>query len=266
METYIQYCNRENENDNQEEQVKDEEEVVEEEGMEQESQRITTIPRNRNGFIVQSLSAMVGDVNLFLSEYSPSDDDDDENENENDDNKTASSTIRLLQGEIDIMIADTTLRNQGYGYEAVLFMMLYSAMSIPEPSSSSSSSTTTTTTTPNRPGRIVRYFCKIHKDNTASQYLFTEKLHFVQCHYTECFQEYEYEFCCCNDEEDNDGATLSHRPNAMLDTIWSRILHATTSTPPPPYPTTKSTTTTSTNVPSSSSSVSPIRIIPCPLS
>jgi hypothetical protein len=225
--------------------------------------------KNPNGFIAQSVFAMVGDVNLFLSEYSPNDDNDD-GDGDGDvnskqiDNDTTKSIPLLLQGEIDIMIANPQHRNQGYGYEAVLLMMLYSAMYISQPPPSSShDSSLSSSSTNHPPGRtnIVRFYCKIHESNRASQYLFTEKLHFVQCNYSECFQEYEYEFCCTNDSDEES--------NSMVHTILSKILHINVPPSSPIIPTTTTnissmistaTTTNHTTIPSS-----PIRIIPCPL-
>jgi Acetyltransferase (GNAT) domain len=236
LERLIQHCNVECSNIFQEDE-------------EEEASNGTSTPKGRHGFIAQSLPAMVGDVNLFLSEYTHDDDDDNDDTDVRKNRCTSIDPVQsslptvLLQGEIDIMIANSEIRNHGYGYEAVLLMMLYSAINITQQYQQSPS----TANGMKHPCRIVRYYCKVHETNLASQYLFTKKLHFVQCNYTECFQEYEYEFCCDNDDDD----ITDH---SMLDTILSRILHIV----PPSRPTIASTTN---NVTSSSL----IRIIPCPL-
>jgi RimJ/RimL family protein N-acetyltransferase len=111
-------------------------------------------------WICQSIDAMVGDVNLFLSDL----------ENDNDDHNDSSSSI-YKQAEVDIMIAEPWARQQGCATEAVFCILIYGAERL----------------------GIARYYCKIHETNTASRALFAEKLHFRQVQYTECFQEYEYE-------------------------------------------------------------------------
>ena len=107
-------------------------------------------------FLSQSLDAMIGDVNLFLSEYNTTDDD-------------GASSLR--QAEVDVMIAEPAARRQGCAREACGAMLCYGATQL----------------------GVSRYYCKIHADNTASRTLFENKLHFRQCNYAECFQEYEYE-------------------------------------------------------------------------
>jgi RimJ/RimL family protein N-acetyltransferase len=145
-----------------------------------------------NDFIVQSLDAMVGDVNLFLSNYEKNDDDDD-NEPTVDDTcqnsigthhpaallESVASCPMYQQAEIDIMIAEVDARNHGCGYAAVVVMMLYGADHL----------------------NITRYFCKIHETNASSIHLFQTKLHFVPCNYAECFREMEYEFVALTPSE-----------------------------------------------------------------
>jgi RimJ/RimL family protein N-acetyltransferase len=138
-----------------------------------------------NDFIIQSLDAMVGDVNLFLSNFEKDDDDDDDEPTLDDTCQNSIGTHHpavLLesvapcpmyqQAEIDIMIAEIDARNHGCGYAAVVLMMLYGADHL----------------------NITRYFCKIHETNASSIHLFQTKLHFVPCNYAECFREMEYEF------------------------------------------------------------------------
>ena len=119
-------------------------------------------------FVVKNVSAMVGDVNLFLSEEDvdeekPSED----NEKDPQQEKQKSST---MQAEMDIMIAEESARGQGIGLEASCLMMLYGAKKL----------------------GIRRFFCKINEDNQSSLSLF-RKLKFKECDYAACFQQYEYE-------------------------------------------------------------------------
>jgi RimJ/RimL family protein N-acetyltransferase len=126
-------------------------------------------------FIQKSLSAMVGDVNMFLSE-----DEDETDDGQIDDEHitahAASSSDRIKesyrQAELDIMIAEKEHRKRGVGQEAVELMMLYGATLC----------------------HLRRIFCKINQDNTASLQLFQSKLGFRQCAYAECFREVELEF------------------------------------------------------------------------
>jgi hypothetical protein len=246
-------------------------------------------------FITQTLPAMIGDVNLFLSDFDVDDDcthnyntnsdveqyDCTHNDPTNDDDTVKGEDVspsytsyslpsshqeqhnedtihqrqnctkrhRNIQAEINVMIAKPDMRQQGYGYEAILMMMLYSALQIhrsPPPTDTSDQSPQ---------GRIVRYYCKIHASNTASRVLFESKLHFRQCNYTECFQEYEYEFCCCcccrlcpDSGKGNE--------NAMYNTIVTKILHRN-------HPEIVVPLLDDGESPSSSTL---IRIVPCPLS
>jgi len=115
-------------------------------------------------FIDKNLHAMVGDVNLFLSEEEMEDDEISRSPN-------SSQQEQHLQAEIDIMIAEPHARGQGFGKEAACLMMLYAAERL----------------------HIRRFFCKINQDNAASLSLFQASLGFVQCNYAECFCEVELE-------------------------------------------------------------------------
>lgn len=111
----------------------------------------------QQNFVAQNLHAMVGDVNLFLSE------DEEEGIDAND-------TTTFQQAEIDIMIAEKEARRKGIGFEACCIMMLYATENL----------------------SIRRFFCKINEDNASSLALF-EKLGFQQCNYAECFRQVELE-------------------------------------------------------------------------
>jgi RimJ/RimL family protein N-acetyltransferase len=112
--------------------------------------------------VTENIGAMVGDVNLFLSDIEP---DEDEHDNTgNDDEKP------LIQAEIDIMIAEMTYKRRGLGKSATCAMLLYGANEL----------------------KVYRFFCKINEDNIASVKLF-EGLGFVQCNYAACFKQVELE-------------------------------------------------------------------------
>ena len=118
-------------------------------------------------FVSKTLDAMVGDVNLFLSEIEEEyneDEDQIENVTEN------KSEVRGIQAELDVMIAEENFRKMGMGKEASLMMMMYGAQCL----------------------GIQRFVVKIKEDNIASRSLF-EKLGFRECNYAACFQEYELE-------------------------------------------------------------------------
>eukprot|EP00540_Astrosyne_radiata_P008458 CAMPEP_0116838890 /NCGR_PEP_ID=MMETSP0418-20121206/9465_1 /TAXON_ID=1158023 /ORGANISM="Astrosyne radiata, Strain 13vi08-1A" /LENGTH=246 /DNA_ID=CAMNT_0004468945 /DNA_START=16 /DNA_END=756 /DNA_ORIENTATION=- len=116
-------------------------------------------------FVVRNLEAMVGDVNLFLSNEEEDGDDDDALSKDN----TISCNYR--QAEIDIMIAEKEYRKKGLGREATCLMMLFGAIEL----------------------GLRRVFCKIHQDNQPSRNLFERNLGFVECDYAECFRQYELE-------------------------------------------------------------------------
>jgi RimJ/RimL family protein N-acetyltransferase len=122
-------------------------------------------------FIQNTLHAMVGDVNLFLSDEEEEEDDDEEREEGTANDVHAATERKYLQAELDIMIGEKEFRSKGVGREACILMMLFGVENFP----------------------IRRYFCKIKEDNTASLSLFQNKLGFVQCSYAECFREVELE-------------------------------------------------------------------------
>lgn len=137
-----------------------------------------TVPEE--DIIRRSLDAMVGDVNLFLSE-------EEEGEGSDDDGlqKINGSNPRLEdapeeetseekhhpQAELDIMVAERACRGKGVGREASCLMMLYGVAEL----------------------SIRRFFCKINEDNEASLGLFRSKLDFRQCDYAACFRQIELE-------------------------------------------------------------------------
>ncbi len=153
-------------------------------------------------FIEQTLHAMIGDINLFLSE----EDDDDNNEEEEeglDGSKSSSNPVeaarlplepnsarslsssssfftnKFSQAELDIMIAPPCHRNKNLGTEAALMMMHYGASQL----------------------HIRRFFVKIKDTNLSSLRLFRDKLGFGQVTYVECFGEYELDCKCETWEE-----------------------------------------------------------------
>lgn len=128
-------------------------------------------------FITSTLHSMIGDVNLFLSEVDDSEDEDDENKN-----NAICTNVKRKQAELDIMIAEPDQRGKGIGKEAVCLMMLYGAQHL----------------------NISRFFVKIKEENQASHNLFEKSLHFQECNYVECFQEFELElvFDSANDAVD----------------------------------------------------------------
>lgn len=156
--------------------------------------------------------AMIGDINLFLSEEESEYDSDGEiqhhhqihhnfhnsqspqhpgdqnrnllqicndDNNSRDGNSNATSKPKLTQAELDIMIAKPSHRHKNLGTELCLQIMHYGASFL----------------------QIRRYFVKIHESNTSSLKLFRDKLGFVQCAYAECFGELELEVKCESAEE-----------------------------------------------------------------
>lgn len=117
-------------------------------------------------FITSTLHSMIGDVNLFLSEVEDSEDEDDENKN-----NATSANVKRIQAELDIMVAEPDQRGKGFGKEAVCLMMLYGAQNL----------------------NVSRFFVKIREENQASRNLFEKSLHFQECNYAACFQEFELE-------------------------------------------------------------------------
>jgi len=131
-----------------------------------------------NNFIQRSLGAMVGDVNLFLSEEEVDEGDDHHNEQSTHESnqkqpqrQVVTKSPHTRQAELDIMVAEKSCRGKGVGREASCLMMLYGATHL----------------------SIRRFFCKINEDNEASLGLFRHKLDFRQCDYAACFQQYELE-------------------------------------------------------------------------
>ena len=117
-----------------------------------------------NFVVTENLDAMVGDVNLFLSEI-----DEDENSGQG---EAAAETDgpKRVQAEIDIMIAEKQCHRKGLGRAATCSMLLYGARKL----------------------KVERFFCKINEDNMASINLF-KALGFTQCDYAACFKQVELE-------------------------------------------------------------------------
>lgn len=122
-------------------------------------------------FVARNIHAMVGDVNLFLSE-----EEDDEEIDPFAPPPVADPSAPPLpqQAEVDIMIAESGHQGKGIGKEATSLMMLYGATHFPSHD-------------------LRRYFCKINEDNVASRNLFSKKLGFVEKEYVAVFQQYELE-------------------------------------------------------------------------
>ena len=130
----------------------------------------------RDDFIRRTLCAMVGDVNLFLSEEEEEEQDDDHPPpttpgGSQEACKAFASSKPHPQAELDVMVAEKSCRGKGVGREACCLMMLYGATHL----------------------SIRRFYCKINQDNEASLGLFRNKLNFRQCGYASCFQQFELE-------------------------------------------------------------------------
>jgi len=132
-------------------------------------------------FILKNLHAMIGDVNLFLSDIED-DDNDDDNDNSNHERKFPEGSKegskfvpKGKQSELDVMIAETDYHRKGMGREASLMMMSYGAKNI----------------------GIQRFFVKIKEENTPSLKLF-KGMGFNECDYVACFKEYELELSECS--------------------------------------------------------------------
>lgn len=131
--------------------------------------------RKDNEFVVdENLDAMIGDVNLFLSEVDDSDESDtDENHAgtiEADASQETTPATPLIQAEVDIMIARQEFQGKGLGRAATCAMLLYGATQL----------------------NIHRFFCRINEDNVNSIRLF-KAIGFVQCNYAACFKQVELE-------------------------------------------------------------------------
>jgi RimJ/RimL family protein N-acetyltransferase len=108
-------------------------------------------------FVEEGMRRMVGDVNMFVRVE----------EEVNDEGEVVEA---IIEGEIEIMIAEETARRKGLGERAVGCMIEYGK----------------------RLG-VERIFVKIGDGNVASRILFEEKLGFQKVRYVECFQETELE-------------------------------------------------------------------------
>ncbi|KAL9181729.1 hypothetical protein ACHAXT_012072 [Thalassiosira profunda] len=130
--------------------------------------------------VEKSLDAMIGDVNLFLSEEDESEEESEDDEQiERQQTESAQSTPKSTQAELDLMIARTSHRHKNLGTELALMMMHYGATHL----------------------QLRRFFVKIKEANHSSLKLFKEKIGFVQCAYAECFGEYELEVKCNDAQE-----------------------------------------------------------------
>lgn len=122
--------------------------------------------------IDQTLHAMIGDINLFLSQEEEEIDlDDYAIDSQHCTEIKGNPTTQLSQAELDIMIARSSHRHKGLGAELALTMMHYGASAL----------------------GIRRFFVKIKDSNTSSLKLFRDKLEFIECAYAQCFSEYEFE-------------------------------------------------------------------------
>ena len=122
-------------------------------------------------FIEQTLDAMIGDVNLFLSEEEAEESGDEQGE------QAVPLAPPPLQAELDLMIAVASHRRKNLGTECALMMMHYGATCL----------------------HLRRFFVKIKETNHASLKLF-KKVGFLECGYAACFGEYELE-CRCETPE-----------------------------------------------------------------
>ena len=123
-------------------------------------------------FVLETLEAMIGDVNLFLSDIET------DYDGENEEEKQEKQCQEGRQAELDIMIAEEKYTRMGIGTEASLLMMLYGAQNL----------------------GIRKYVVKIKEENTASRKMF-EKLGFKESNYAACFKEFELEYTCSSPEE-----------------------------------------------------------------
>jgi RimJ/RimL family protein N-acetyltransferase len=134
--------------------------------------------------IEETLDAMIGDINLFLSEEDDYNSDDEENFHKQQQQllhpeQCTPAAAEFTQAELDIMIAAKSHRHKNLGVELALMMMHYGASSL----------------------KLKRFYVKIKDTNHSSIKLFKEKLDFQECAYVECFGEYEFECKCENSEE-----------------------------------------------------------------
>ena len=132
--------------------------------------------------IENTLNAMIGDINLFLSEEEVDDDSNNEElsyTNIQQRKQTEQSNELLTQAELDIMIAEPSHRHKNLGVELVLTMMHYGASHL----------------------GIKRFFVKIDEKNQSSLKLFKEKLGYVEYAYVKCFSQHELEVKCKSSSE-----------------------------------------------------------------
>jgi RimJ/RimL family protein N-acetyltransferase len=137
------------------------------------ARELTTLKENDNQIdIAENTGAMIGDVNLFLSEIE--DDEEERSDHDGDASRTGANNDKKqkpeLQAEIDIMIAEKDFQGKGMGRAATCMMLIYGAKSLD----------------------IKRFFCKINEDNESSLKLF-KSIGFVQCAYAACFKQIELE-------------------------------------------------------------------------
>jgi RimJ/RimL family protein N-acetyltransferase len=125
-------------------------------------------------FITKSLDAMVGDVNLFLSDDDDNDDDGDDNDGNNSQEVDSKTKPTKRMAELDVMIAEPDARGKGIGKECACMMMLYAAK--------------------HTHLNICKFVVRINEDNVASRKMFEHALGFREVNYAACFQQYEYEF------------------------------------------------------------------------
>jgi RimJ/RimL family protein N-acetyltransferase len=103
-----------------------------------------------DNFLTKSLDAMIGDVNLFLS-----DEDEDAGSSDGDDRHCEVMGFRQKQAELDIMVAEESFRGQGIGKESVCIMMMYGAEEL----------------------GVRKFVVKIKENNTRSRLLFKVRTH-----------------------------------------------------------------------------------------
>ena len=119
----------------------------------QDEDKCTFILLDKTLYNENEIGSMVGDVNLFF--------------NNPDHNKEA---------EVEVMIAEKSMRGKGFGKEAVVTMMFYGFKVL----------------------NVEKYSVKIGFDNIASINLFT-KLGFKEESRSDVFQEITYTLDCCSD-------------------------------------------------------------------
>lgn len=134
------------------------------------SSKLSEVEKDDPDFPKRNIQAMVGDVNLFLSEEESSICSDDNCQSGTEECDKGDDEVKN-QAELDIMIAEESFRGKGIGKEGTLMMMLYGAKHL----------------------GIRRFFVKIKDDNKPSRNLFENVFGFVECNYAACFKEVELE-------------------------------------------------------------------------